>query len=107
MEHTKSPVIQSDDYYPFGLAFNSCNHDNSVAQDYKYNGKVEQKELGLGWLDYGMRMYQPELGRFFTKDRFAEKYRPIPPYQYATNNQSDSSMSMVIQLIFTIMKENG
>src|SRR5688500_8692909 len=33
-----------------------------------------------------MRMYQPELGRFFTQDRFAEKYRPISPYQYAANN---------------------
>jgi RHS repeat-associated protein len=59
-----------DYYYPFGLAFNSYQRENSVAQDYKYNGKEEQTELGLGWLDYGARMYQPELGRFFTQDRF-------------------------------------
>src|SRR5690606_34984171 len=86
VEHIKSLVVQMEEYYPFGLAFNSYNRENSVAQDYKYNGKEEQKELNLGWLDYGMRMYQPELGRFFTKDRFAEKYRPISPYQYAANN---------------------
>jgi RHS repeat-associated protein len=79
-------VEQVSDYYPFGLTFNSYSRENSVSQDYKYNGKEEQKELNLGWLDYGMRMYQPELGRFFTQDRFAEKYRPISPYQYAANN---------------------
>jgi hypothetical protein len=31
-------------------------------------------------------MYQPDLGRFFTQDRFAEKYYSMPPYQYAFNN---------------------
>lgn len=33
-----------------------------------------------------MRMYQPELGRFFTQDRFAEKYLDNTPYHYALNN---------------------
>jgi uncharacterized protein RhaS with RHS repeats len=31
-------------------------------------------------------MYQPELGRFFTQDRFAEKYFDLNPYHYAANN---------------------
>ena len=30
VEHVKSPVIQSQDYYPFGLTFNSYNRENSV-----------------------------------------------------------------------------
>jgi RHS repeat-associated protein len=84
--HTKSPVIQSEDYYPFGLTFNSYNRENSVSNQYLYNGKEKQEELGLDWLDYGARMYQPELGRFFTQDRFAEKYHLISPYQYAADN---------------------
>lgn len=57
-----------------------------MGQDYKYNGKEEQNELSLGWLDYGARMYQPDLGRFFTKDRFATKYFSISPYSYVDNN---------------------
>ncbi|MFM7430999.1 MAG: RHS repeat-associated core domain-containing protein, partial [Flammeovirgaceae bacterium] len=84
--HTKSPVVASDDYYPFGLAFNSYSRENTTPQDYKYNGKEEQTELGLGWLDYGARMYQPELGRFFTQDRFADKYLDLTPYHYGANN---------------------
>jgi YD repeat-containing protein len=57
--HTKSPVVQSDDYYPFGLSISGLSYqrENSSAQDYKYNGKELQDELGLGWLDYGARMY--------------------------------------------------
>jgi hypothetical protein len=47
----KLPVVQMDDYYPFGLAFNSFSRENSVKQDFKYNGKELQDELNLGWLD--------------------------------------------------------
>jgi RHS repeat-associated protein len=73
-------------YYPFGLVSQSSQRESSLPNDYKYNGKEEQTELGLGWLDYGMRMYQPELGRFFAQDRFAEKYYDHSPYSYGLNN---------------------
>jgi len=41
------------DYYPFGLTCNSYQRENSVKQNYQYNGKELQDELDLGWLDYG------------------------------------------------------
>jgi uncharacterized protein RhaS with RHS repeats len=31
-------------------------------------------------------MYDPQLGRFFTQDRFATKYFSLSPYQYAAND---------------------
>lgn len=56
-------TVQNDDHYPFGLTFNSFQRENSVSQNYKYNGKEEQTELSLGWVDYGARMYDPSISR--------------------------------------------
>ena len=49
-----------------------------------YNGKWDVEKLD--WYDYGARMYDPSLGRFFTQDAYAEKYLDWTPYQYAGNN---------------------
>jgi RHS repeat-associated protein len=79
--HTKSAVIQSDDYYPFGLkTSNSYSRENSVPNRYLYNGKELQEELGLGVYDYGARMYQPDIGRFGTIDKFADRFARYSPY---------------------------
>ena len=71
--YTKSPVVQMDEYYPFGLAFNSYSRENGISQDFKYNGKENQDELGLGWLDYGARMYMGEIARWGVVDPLSEK----------------------------------
>jgi RHS repeat-associated protein len=84
--HVQSPVVQLDEYHPFGLTFNSLSREKCFPSMHKYNGKEQQDELDLDWLDYGARMYQPESGRFFTLDRFSEKYYPLSPYGYAANN---------------------
>jgi RHS repeat-associated protein len=84
-EHLEKKPVSSffcDNYYPFGLTFNS--YTSGKENLYKYNGKEEQKETG--WLDYGARMYDNALGRFFNQDRFADKYLDFTPYQYAANN---------------------
>jgi RHS repeat-associated protein len=59
-----------------------CVRDNQ----FLYNGKERQDELGLGWYDYGARMYNPAIGRFNSVDRFAEKYQSTTPYHYTLNN---------------------
>jgi RHS repeat-associated protein len=84
LTHRKSPVVQWDDYYPFGMGINSNSYQNSTLQknDFLYNGKERQDELGIGWLDYGARMYMAEIGRWGVVDPLAEKFAIESPYSY-------------------------
>jgi RHS repeat-associated protein len=86
VEHTKSPVIQAEDYYPFGYTFSSYRRENSLLNKYQYNGKELQTALDLNWSDYGARMYMADIGRWGVLDPLSEKGRRWSPYNYALNN---------------------
>jgi RHS repeat-associated protein len=84
--HTKGKIVQTDDYYAFGFTFNSYRRENGLSNMYQYNGKEKQDELDLGWMDYGARMYMPEIGRWGVVDPLAEISRRWSPYTYVMNN---------------------
>src|SRR5690606_17910758 len=84
--HVKSPVVSTSDYYPFGLTFNAYSQENSVDQKYLYNGKEIQRELGLGWYDYGARMYMADVGRWSVIDPQSQEYYSWSPYNYTMDN---------------------
>lgn len=75
-----------DDYYPFGLTFNSFKREDSKANDFLYNGKEMQDELDVGWMDYGARMYDAAIGRWHVVDPMADKYGSVSPYNFVANN---------------------
>jgi RHS repeat-associated protein len=79
-------IVQENHYYPFGMNLVGIEKRGNPEDRFQYNGKEKQEGFGLNWADYGARFYDNALGRFFTKDRFAEKYYNFTPYQYGANN---------------------
>lgn len=86
-EASSLKVMDTNNYYPFGLSWLNPNTGQSVYDplaipyNYKYNGK-ELQETGM--YDYGARMYMPDIAIFGTHDPLSEK--TLQPYAYAYNN---------------------
>ncbi|MBS1735141.1 MAG: M15 family metallopeptidase [Bacteroidetes bacterium] len=55
---------------------------------YGFNGKENDNEVkGEGnQQDYGMRIYDPRLGRFLSVDPVTKQYPELTPYQFASNS---------------------
>jgi RHS repeat-associated protein len=80
-------ILEENNYYPFGLKHKGYN-SSITGRDHQYGfgNREEIDELGLGVLDFGERNYQPELGRWFNIDPFAEFMRNQSPYNFGFNN---------------------
>jgi RHS repeat-associated protein len=105
---TQNEIIEENHYYPFGLKHSAYNTqhlaympidqlDNLILNqmprfagdgenNYKYNGKEYQDELGLNMYDYGARNYDPAIGRWMNIDPLAEKFASLSTYNYTVNN---------------------
>jgi len=85
----KGNILQTSDYYPFGLSIDRNtpvtpqNARNGVNK-YLYNDKEVQ--VGTGFLDYGARMYMPEIGRWGVADPLTNNMPTWSPYSYGFSN---------------------
>ncbi len=77
------------DYYPFGMLMPGRSY-SSTAYKYGFNGKENDNEVkGVGsQQDYGMRIYDPRIGRFLSPDPLIineKEYPELSTYQFASN----------------------
>ncbi|WP_443938752.1 RHS repeat domain-containing protein [Pedobacter sp. MW01-1-1] len=85
----KADVLTASDYYAFGMAMSERSFTASGATAYRYgfNGKENDNEVkGAGnQQDYGMRIYDPRIGRFLSVDPLVKDYAYYTPYSFAGN----------------------
>jgi RHS repeat-associated protein len=82
-------VLARNDYYPFGKPHNNPSLTAPAtpeANRFLYNGKEKQLAGNLGLLDYGARMYDPEVARWFSIDPMAEQRNNQSPFNFVQNN---------------------
>ncbi|QIK53390.1 RHS repeat-associated core domain-containing protein [Dysgonomonas sp. HDW5B] len=79
-------VVQSNQYYPFGMAFAEGTTTEQGKQEFKYNGKELDRSHELNQYDYSARYYDPGYSRFTTMDPHSENYYSWSPYVYVGNN---------------------
>ncbi len=80
-------ILEEKNYYPFGLQHKGYNDTRrGTPHNYGFNGKEENNELGLGWLDFHARSYDASLGRWMNIDPHSENYFSISPYVSFANN---------------------
>ena len=59
-------VLEQNDYYPFGMRHENSNYATSGNNRFRFNGKEHQTISTIDALDYGARMYDQQIGRWFT-----------------------------------------
>jgi RHS repeat-associated protein len=80
-------VTSANDYYPFGMIM-PARQVVGNGYNFGFNGKENDNEVkGVEGTqqDYGMRIYDPRLGRFLSVDPLTQSYPWYTPYQFAGN----------------------
>ena len=75
-------ALEKINYYPFGKRWDAADLPIS-GNRYLFNGKEWQATGDVNLLDYGARMYDPNLGRWFVQDPL---YQMLNPYSFCYSN---------------------
>jgi RHS repeat-associated protein len=86
VDYFNPQVMSAQDYYPFGM-LQPGRSNNASGYRFGFNGKENDNEVkGEGeQQDYGMRFYDPRLGRFLSVDPLSKSFPWYTPYQFAGN----------------------
>jgi RHS repeat-associated protein len=83
--NTSGTVTGTNDYYPFGKRWEGSGLQAPNTR-YLFSGKEEQTTGDINYMDFGSRMYDDVLGRWFTHDPQSYKRPWDSPYAYCGGN---------------------
>lgn len=94
LTHTRGAILETTDYYPFGLAMAGTNSKafKATKTDHrkKFVGQDYESELGWSTYQFKFRTHDPQIGRFLQIDPLAEKFVHNSTYAYAENKVTNA-----------------
>jgi len=109
----QNEIISEKHYYPFGLQHRGYNNvvsanKNDMAERFAYANKESNPELGLEWIDFGWRNYNPSIGRWMNIDPLADKFYNQSTFNYVANSPMILSDPDGRDISFSIIRgDNG
>ncbi len=87
IDSTWATVLNTSDYYPFGLEMAGRTVTDDREYRYGFNGMEKDDEVkGRGAsYDFGARIHDPKIGKFLSVDPMAPNFPGITPYAFAAN----------------------
>ncbi|WEK35402.1 MAG: DUF6443 domain-containing protein [Candidatus Pseudobacter hemicellulosilyticus] len=91
VSHERGSIMETTDYYPFGLAMVGVSakalKDNYAENKYKANGATEfNNDFDISLYETDFRSYDPQIGRFHQIDFLATFSFNQSPYSFVHNN---------------------
>jgi RHS repeat-associated protein len=89
VSHIRSPLLETNEYYSYGLKMASISYKVSMTMTNRYgwNGGNEYEDEGeLNYSNTFYRKYDAQIGRFTGVDMLAEEFADLNPYQFGANN---------------------
>ncbi|MCU0390527.1 MAG: RHS repeat-associated core domain-containing protein, partial [Thermoflexibacter sp.] len=81
----QATVLSATDYYAFGMSMKERSWQ-SESYRYGFNGKEKDGDIGEETTDFGARLMNSKIGRWFAVDPLAGKYPSLSPYNFVANN---------------------
>lgn len=90
VQHTRGRIIEEDHYYAYGLKIAAISSrkmgdaaEGHLQNNYQYQGDYSEMDEEIGWQDFDLRNYDPQIGRWVQQD----PYEQFPsPYVGMGNN---------------------
>ena len=82
IDYYEPHMVTGTDYYPFGMPMRFGGSTTGQGYRFGFNGKENDNEVKWGMgnqQDYGMRIYDPRLGRFLSVDPITRSYPELTP----------------------------
>lgn len=85
-DFSKSNLLQSSDYYAFGMTMPGRTFTSSLGYRYGFNGQEKEENISKDDYDFGARIYDPKIARFLSIDSYHKKFPYWSPYNYTGAN---------------------